>query len=474
MAIIKQSLPKTYMNNLQDLLEEDEFSKIGESDYYSECCSILINYGLLSNPFDKIFDYFMFKFSVSEIDCSKEIKNIIKSSQLNSDEILIYIKNLDSKIIKECIYSKDNPNIENLSSRVVVPVVCLNSYKLFLMYCFDLVYSNKKLISNGLVCKYSELDNVVSLLDSKSNLFSDNVNLLLNSIESNPGRIVNSIVKTKYTIGDKDIALFQKIKFKYDFITIQYLIKNLLVDESTYYNGKLYFIEHVIGSLMSEIKDNEFNVELTSEFYSLLKKRAYLLPRNGVSINPSSIEFSMDLFERQLDGDNYLCIVTNVGEQSFFTFINLNKEFLVNNSPFLYDTCNFLYSLYKLEDYAIQYYGKNYAEDPRMIFSYKSDCFISTGISTIKGRSRVYEDFTVEVPYYWRYKDKSKSISPSQSKREFIDSINSDGNLVYVSAFKRRLPSGQKASSSAKQLAKLYCIELEGNETLVSPFVRIN
>ena len=81
----------------------------------------------------------------------------------------------------------------------------------------------------------------------------------------------------------------------------------------------------------------------------------------------------------------------------------------------------------------------------------------------------MYEDFLVEIPYYWRYKGNVKSKPTNKSG--FLKADN-ESSFIYVSAFKRKLPLGQKASDKAKELSEYYCIELEEDETLVSPFIR--
>lgn len=129
----------------------------------------------------------------------------------------------------------------------------------------------------------------------------------------------------------------------------------------------------------------------------------------------------------------------------------------------------FLYCFYKLEGYAKDLYGEEFNSDPHLVVSFKTDSFISSGLVTIKGRSEIYDDFMVEVPYYWRYRGNIK-YSPV-SKGNFLKNRDSD-SFIYVSAYKRKLPLGQKTSDKAKELSKYYCIELEEDETLVSPFIR--
>lgn len=465
MSIIKQSVPRKYMVNLRKLIDDKEVIEYDEYECYSECCNLLIQNDLYSNPYNELFDYFSFKF-VNVNDCSSDIKKIFKRNLIDSNKLLIYIYRITSVIVKYKQFG-----VGGLEEIVLVTTITLNSYKLFLMYCFDIVYGNKRIPVNGVIKKYKDLDTSIELLNKVSKTFKNGIQALMMSLNpiTNEEKI-KGVIGKNFNIKDSDIALFQKTIFKYEYILLMYLIDNLLAEEKSHYLDKDLFEYHVLGSLISELRDYEFCRELSKEYYTLLKKRAFLIPKNGISINPKQIGFGLDLFERQLDGDNYLVVITRIEDLNYYTFINLNKEFCINNSPYLYDICNFLYSLYKLDDYAESIYGKEFSDDPYMLISFKTDCFTVDGVHTIKGKSDVYSDFTVEIPYYWRYRDKVKT--PSQSKKEFLDSFKEGNSFVYISAFKRSLPAGRKASPRAIELSKFYCLELEENETLVSPFVR--
>ena len=184
----------------------------------------------------------------------------------------------------------------------------------------------------------------------------------------------------KFNVDKMSLAVFQNYKIKHDFILIQGLMKNLLSEECGYYSSRNAVCTNILSSLMSELRDNEFNLDLTTEFYSLLRRRSYLLPRSGITLKPKNIDFSIDLYERQYDGDNYIIAVTNLEDGSYFTFINLTRGFTVNNSPWLYDLCNFLYSFYKLETEALQLYGESYYNDPYLLLNFKFDDYLTSGV----------------------------------------------------------------------------------------------
>ena len=469
MPIIKQSFPLKYIESalgIVDYINEEDSVGLEEHSYYSECCSMLDEVRPGPSPYLVLFDYYFFKYSKGDFDCSGDIKKLYKLHNIDHNDLLVYIKELLSYSIRvKDRYAEDS---ESVSDTALPCITIFLGFVVFLVYVFDLCTANKKLASPTTTCKFKDLDNYISYLAKKVPKFKKEIEMtFLLSLYGD--EVLPAGMKRVFNVDKVSTATFQKYKLKHDYILIQHLIKSLLVEESSYYSARHCLDVHAIGSLMSELKENEFNLDLSTEFYVLLRKRAYLLPYNGISITPSKIEFSIDVYERQLDGDNYLIVITNKEEFSYFTFINLTKGYTVNNSPWLYDICNFLYSFYKLEGPALELYGESFTSDPLLVLSYKFDSFLSTGIETIKGRSDVYKDFIVESPYYWRYKgDERKRID----NKSFYKESTGETSFKYISAFKRGLPSGYKASDDAKSVSKLYCIELKDGETLVSPFVR--
>lgn len=101
-----------------------------------------------------------------------------------------------------------------------------------------------------------------------------------------------------------------------------------------------------------------------------------------------------------------------------------------------------------------------------MIFRCYRFSFIDKGTSKKK-----FSNFEVLAPYYWKYKD-LYSYNTKYKVNLGID-FGFYGKMTQeISAFTRKLPVGQVASSIAKDLAKKYCLELEEGETIVSPFTR--
>lgn len=474
MSIIKQSNIKRYIDNLRFTIEGNDKSNsynFKDYEYLGETYKTLLKNDLLSNSFDVLFDFFAYRFDYSDENVVvKEIKKLFKKLNMSSFDLLLYTYKLNS-----IIFSWTNNDCKELDCLDDINLIVCNVvyyYKLFLLYCFDIVFNNKKISCNGLVGKYKDLDDAISLCYKDYKGFDIEVKELLGL-----SFCLSDEDKKNCSINTSAVPLFQKIKFKYDFIIIKELLQALLKEESSFYLSNYRLDIHVLSSLFSELIENEENIELSKNFYSLLKKRAYLLPEKGIHIKPSKVSIVIDMFERQLDGDNYLILISspsnNKHNRYYYTFINLSKEFCINNSPFLYDLCNFIYSFYKLDDSAKIVFGKEFNESPSLFMSYNMNDIsgVFGAIRMIKGRSsKIHLDYSVEVPYYWKYRGK---CYPSHKKDEFLRDIKK-GSSVYVSAFKRRLPKGQKASDNARSLAKIYCIELGDNETLVSPFTRCN
>lgn len=470
MSLIKASKFNTHYENLVLTLEEG-FPKdkgITLDTIYSEACELMNEYELNVIPFTKIFDYFYLIYYPSKDSDVKYIKKLIKGSKIKSEEILIYCRRVDSAIVKMC--HRVSSDVIMMGEESLPAVITLSNFKLFLYYCFDLCFNNTKFYHSDLRGSYKDLENMMSFMTKNFKGFNE---LLISSLQF-VGILPKDSVNVKISnFKDSDIALFQKMKFKYEYLVTDSLFKELMPEEYPYYSSYFDTREYVISSLIQELLDNEFNMELHPFFYKLLKKRAYLIPKNGISLKPVHLDFNLDIFERQLNGDNYIIIVTTAGPKCSVTMINLTKEFTLSRDPLLYDICNFLYSFYKLDGYAREMYGDDYANDPRLLVSFKTNSILAEPFQIIKGRAKTYEEFSVESPYYWRYKDKGRNKLPSQNSKDFIKSLEKEeGSFVYVSAYKRRLPVGQKASEQAKELSKFYCIELEDNETLVSPFVR--
>lgn len=101
-----------------------------------------------------------------------------------------------------------------------------------------------------------------------------------------------------------------------------------------------------------------------------------------------------------------------------------------------------------------------------MIFRCYRFSFIDKGTSKKK-----FSNFEVLAHYYWKCKD-LYSYNTKYKVNLGID-FGFYGKMTQeISAFKRRLPAGSKASEEAKVLAEKYALDLDEDETLVSPFTR--
>ena len=455
MSVVKQSYPRSVYSNykVNGLSEEEEYFEISKK---------LLKEGLLEGNYSKLFDYFFFSYLRNSKDCSKDIKSLVKKFNIGYEDLLLYNQKLCSVVLGVI---DENFNIDK--SIKFTPELAIDCYRLFLCYAIDIAFGNKKFNYFGINGKMSILDDPVGLLMTK---FPSGVKHFNYFLRDMLGKKIGGSSTTEL-LKNLELPLFQRYRLKYELLTLGYLIDNLIKEENKAYKECADYRSYFISCLISEFSINEYSLELTSEFYTLLKKRAYLLPHGGISLEGKSPSLTLDVYERQFNGDNYLVIVCASNSSinsNYYTFINLTRQFTVNNNPYLYDICNFLYAFYKLEDSALELYGEGFIKNPNLLFSYKANSILFNKVTVVKGTSDAYKEFTVGVPYSWN--NREKSVKKYDSK-EFHSRGNA-GDFTYISAFKRKLPMGQKASDNAKELAKVYCIDLGKDETLVSPFIR--
>lgn len=457
MSVVKQSYPRSVYSNYKvaGLSEEEEYFGISKK---------LLKEGLLEGNYHKLFDYFFFSYLRNSKDCSKDIKSLVKKFNIEYEDLLLYNQKLCSValgVINENFSFGMDDNLK------FMPELAIDCYRLFLCYVIDVAFGNKKFNYFGINGKLGVLDDPIELLNNKFPSGIKHFNYFLRDVT---GKKVGSS-SAKELLKSLEFPLFQRYRLKYELLTLGYLIDNLIKEENKSYKEYADYRSYFIACFISEFQTNEYSLELTPELYTLLKKRAYLLPHGGISLEGKNPPLSLDVYERQFNGDNYLviaCASNSSINSIYYTFINLTRQFTVNNNPYLYDICNFLYSFYKLEDSALELYGEDFIKKPNLLFSYKADSILFNKVTVVRGTSDSYKDFTVGVPYSWNNREKSVKKYDS---REF-HSKGSSGDFTYISAFKRKLPMGQKASDNAKELAKVYCIDLGKDETLVSPFTR--
>ncbi|MNM72948.1 hypothetical protein D3C81_846560 [compost metagenome] len=259
------------------------------------------------------------------------------------------------------------------------------------------------------------------------------------------------------------------IIYKLETLVLDGFMKELLPDIWIYYKANVKPENTLVLRIMSEMRDKEYYDVLTPEFLGLLRKRDFLLPHNG--LNVVSEKINMDVYERQYKGTNYIVAVCTYhkdfssGLINTVTVLNLNNGTVYNTSSTLYDICNLLFYMYGLDKKCDELYRL----DPRFYISVAPLHMLNNGVLTVKGTANEYKEYEIRLPSYWKYRGSSTSGSynPFKQSLEY-----GDKKEQYISAFKRRLPTGAKASKEAKELSEFYCIELENGETLVQPFIR--
>lgn len=520
MPVLQQSfIRKTNATivELQEYLKEKESKQLEvDTTIYSIVHNILNTEKLLTKPFDFVYDYYFFTFMHSTQDVAPKMKKLFKDNNILYEDILTNMSCINAYMMHTYEYQK------NVQGETIAIIEFLKSYVLFLGYLLDLLYPNKKILIGSKLYKFKDLEernfnlnNIdkeavslvnaiiqssinkeasdeeyrVSLTDAfiKSSIdkevtdeeymesvdnrkFSEmSKNYLKSTNQVNPKikEIIACMSKRSGTLGLSNSIMYKR---KYATIQIDHLMKTLLPTESDYYLKRYSEQLVTILNAMEEIEESEYNLELTTDFYRLLKKRAYLLPRNGVSlVSPNSV-LELDLYERHHEGEHYLIVINNVDNFSLPTIINLTKEYVVHSGKWLYDICNYLYYFYKLDEQAEALLDKPFIKSPRMYISYDITNILESNRNIVQGTNKeVYSNFDVTVPYYWRYKGSTKA------KKVDIQTFRNnteEPSEVFVSAYKRKLPKGQRASKEAKDYGKRYEIELEENETLVKPFTR--
>lgn len=461
MAIVNQDIFKIPENQIPDF---------ELNDYYFSCIQEINRIGS-NSKFEKVFDFYMYSVLTSMgVDISSRVKKLIKSLKITSDELVLYsmqIKSLCSNLL--CANSKylhQSYPLEGLYGCVDDNSFCcafiLLKYNLFLVFTLDVVFGNKKIFALGKNLKYKDLNNFDTYRSNK------NVSGLLSRLAKQRG-------ESSITISNYDI-----LNVKTTFLASEYILNNTIKEELSHYkyDGLSW---KFITTLFSFNISHEKDCSISDLFLNLLKRRRYLIPNKGIHISVEKDNVNMDVFERILDGDVYIiCLILSpknseldLGNEVLNTvIINVTKGYSISNGFSLYQCCNTLYKFYGLDKYASEIYGELYIKDPIMYYSLDVGRILkgqNEGVSVYKGTSTIYDDYFVEIPYYWRYKENNyhKNIKDSLPNR-----VQKQDVEVYVFAYKRKLPIGQKASDEAIELAKRYSIVLEEGETIVRPFVR--
>ena len=181
MSIFKQSFPKCFVESADAISSsgKKENIMISEHDYYNECCNILSDANLNSKIFIRLFYYYMFEYP-SIKDCSRDIKKMYKVFNIDSNQLLIYIKDLISVCVRQ---NKDH--FEAISTEKIPTLSILIGFYCFLIYSFGLCTSNKKFYSADVVCKYKDLEASIKYMVKHKPGFSSDLELM--------------VLKTKYS-----------------------------------------------------------------------------------------------------------------------------------------------------------------------------------------------------------------------------------------------------------------------------------
>lgn len=461
MAIVNQDNFKILENQIPDF---------ELNDYYISCIREINRIGL-NSKFEKVFDFYMYSVLTSMgVDVSPKVKKLIKSLEITSDELVLYsiqIRSLCSNLLGvSSKYLHQSYSLEDLYSCVDDNSSCCAvifvKYYLFLAFTLDVVFGNKKIFALGKNLKYKDLNNFDTYRSDKNVL-----------------DLLSGLVKQR---GESSIAIsnYDILNIKTTFLASEYILNNTIKEELSHYkyDGLSW---KFITTLYSFNLDCERACSISDLFLNLLKRRRYLIPNKGIHIFVEKDNVNMDVFERILDGDVYIiCLLLSpkkpeldLGNEVLNTvIINVTKGYSISNGFSLYQCCNTLYKFYGLDKYASEIYGELYVKDPIMYYSLDVGSVLKGDgieVGVYKGTSAIYDDYFVEIPYYWRYKENNyhKNIKDSLPNR-----VQKQDVEVYVFAYKRKLPIGQKASDEAIELAKRYSIVLEEGETIVRPFVR--
>lgn len=429
-------------------------------DLYQIVNSILSNIQIRNKKgIEKLLDHFYFVVLEKEKDNLKQdLKEILKSKNISNLNLLEAIQGLlcysiNSKSVDE----RNEPSDNSLTKESSIISISTISFAYYLTYVFNLTCKDSLYLGRDTL-KPSDFDSQTKLLSIAQR---EDKTLYQFCMQMTPGAkgVTTTNINKLINVGCE-----QLIDCKLETYSIYYLMRELLSkDEFIFYNALINAGMNLMFRIRDDMVEDEHMKIVSKRYISNLRKRKYLLPKNGVRVTSGDRE--LDLFERQYDGNNYLLIMSiNVG-YDFVTIINIHTGVMYSNSCCTYDDLNIVARFYGLFD-------EEEGLDKTDPILYKSMNFIDTvahEVHIIKGTSNEFDEYEVTVPYYWKYKG---SCSTSTKNYKINNLEKYEKSEQYISAFKRGLPSGYKRSKEAEGLSKIYCIELKEDETLVSPFIR--
>lgn len=263
------------------------------------------------------------------------------------------------------------------------------------------------------------------------------------------------------------------------------VIKNVDIDlgEAIYKTNPKYISLNLSSLLLDREKENsdvEFkfpSLAISSDF-STLRERKYLLPKTGVIVLPDKFENDSSLVLEGYDNliGYYICQLVNNTVDKHFNLFSLKTN--ISNVYIIDVSLLSLFNLYEVP-YAPAYKSRVILKENTdgLRWLNMEDVFKAayddndSVVKRIYGNNYVFEEINVKVlkPNYWKYKE---DCIVTERKGHNINKNLLAEKIVKVNAFKRKLPSGSKRSDNADMLSKKYCIDLNEDETIVSPFER--
>lgn len=212
--------------------------------------------------------------------------------------------------------------------------------------------------------------------------------------------------------------------------------------------------------------------------FSTLRERRYLLPKNGAIVIPEEAPKESSLILEGYDDliGYYICQLVDNSVDKHFNLFFLTS---CTSNVYIADVnLSCLFNLYGVK-YADKYKSKTILNSSvdGLRFMKMEDIFKAAYDINMEGTIKIYgnnylsEDLNITVlkPSYWKYKE---DYIVTERKGHNINKNLLAEKIVRVNAFKRKLPSGSKRSDNANMLSKMYCIDLNEDETIVSPFER--
>lgn len=204
----------------------------------------------------------------------------------------------------------------------------------------------------------------------------------------------------------------------------------------------------------------------TNFYKSILKKRKYILPSDGILGIYKNAGEIYSIFFKELFMDNQIYLL--------YKLENNKKEGLYG----VYDTkSDFFYSVFK--DSSGEHIFHNFIEN----FILENYCHLTTDIEIDKKRNmalKIVDNVEKENFHYpnqpivqFMYKDnKIKTSNKKEKKFRNYNKTKYKEETIIINPYIRKLPRGATASDEAIQNAKEFGYELSEGETFVRPFTR--